>query len=361
MKKTTKIVLTGGPCAGKTTALAKISEHFSGLGFQVYILPEAATLFSQSGVNFLTKDKMYFYQAEKSLLEWQLQIEEHFTHIANAQDKPSIIVCDRGTMDISAYLDKNTWSAIMDEKQTNEIKLRDARYDAVIHMVTAARGAEEFYTNANNEHRTENIEQAQVLDNKLINVWTGHPHLRVIENKGSFEQKINDVLVEISNILGVPNPIETERKYIVEVLSELPNAVETDIFQTYLKSDRNEEIRIRKRGSNGSFVYFFTSKKFLSETQRIETEKQITPREYVELLEKAEVNTITIHKKRHCFVWQGQYFEIDTYITPNVGYTILEIEGVSEHQNVAFPPFIKVLEDVTGNKKYYNYEISKQK
>ncbi|MCR4816974.1 MAG: ATP-binding protein, partial [Bacteroidales bacterium] len=50
----TKIVLTGGPCAGKTTALARIVEHFSGMGYQVYTVPEAATLFSQSGVNLLT-------------------------------------------------------------------------------------------------------------------------------------------------------------------------------------------------------------------------------------------------------------------------------------------------------------------
>lgn len=38
--------------------------------------------------------------------------------------------------------------------------LRDQRYDAVVHLVTAADGAENFYTLANNEVRTESIEQA---------------------------------------------------------------------------------------------------------------------------------------------------------------------------------------------------------
>ena len=43
MKDIKRIVLTGGPCAGKTTALAKIVEHFSNLGYQVFTLPEVPT------------------------------------------------------------------------------------------------------------------------------------------------------------------------------------------------------------------------------------------------------------------------------------------------------------------------------
>ena len=55
-----KFVLTGGPCAGKTTALSKIIEKFSDLGYQVYALPETATLFNQAGVNFLTDNKEFY-------------------------------------------------------------------------------------------------------------------------------------------------------------------------------------------------------------------------------------------------------------------------------------------------------------
>ena len=49
--KITKFVLTGGPCAGKTTAMAQIIEHFSGLGFQVFAIPEVPTMFSSAGIN----------------------------------------------------------------------------------------------------------------------------------------------------------------------------------------------------------------------------------------------------------------------------------------------------------------------
>lgn len=52
-----KIVLTGGPCAGKTTALVKIIDHFSGLGYKVFTIPEVPTMFTQAGMNYLTKTR----------------------------------------------------------------------------------------------------------------------------------------------------------------------------------------------------------------------------------------------------------------------------------------------------------------
>lgn len=60
------------------------------------------------------------------------------------------------------------------------MQLRDRRYEAVIHLVTAAQGAEEFYTNSNNEARYEGMEDAKNLDQKLVNAWVGHPHFSII-------------------------------------------------------------------------------------------------------------------------------------------------------------------------------------
>ena len=47
-----RIVLTGGPCAGKTTALVRIIEHFSNLGFKVFTVPEVPTMYSQGGWSY---------------------------------------------------------------------------------------------------------------------------------------------------------------------------------------------------------------------------------------------------------------------------------------------------------------------
>lgn len=356
--KITKIVLTGGPCAGKTTAMARIIEHFTGLGFQVFAIPEVPTMFSSAGVNYLTQNKSLFFEAEKSTLNIQLALEDHFAQMAAECTKPVLIVCDRGTMDISAYVSPEVWQALTEEMGTNTVKLRDARYEAILHMVTAAAGAEQFYTNENNKFRSEDVELARELDRKVLNAWTGHPHLRVISNHMDFDEKLRQVLSEISTVLGVPNPIEQERKYIVKVTGDIPDYTESEITQTYLLSEPGTEMRVRKRGWQGSYVYFQTIKKTVSTNKQIETERRITAQQYVDLLQLADPSRNAISKMRKCFVWKNRYFELDTYIEPKLGMQILELEGVREDDEVEMPPFIQIVEDITGNEKYFNYQLS---
>lgn len=83
----------------------------------------------------------------------------------------------------------------------NEVELRDG-YDAVFHLVTAAKDAEKFYTTVNNTARTETVDEAAALDDKLIAAWTGHPHLRIIDNSLGFEEKMKHLIAEIANFLG---------------------------------------------------------------------------------------------------------------------------------------------------------------
>lgn len=360
MQKVTNIVLTGGPCAGKTTALAKITQYFTYRGFAVYTQPESATFFNQGGVNFLTNDNALFFESEKQLLSFQLHTEACFRKMAEKTEKPVIIIYDRGVMDIAAYMNGDTWQALLDEMGLNEVEVRDSRYDAVLHLCTAAKGAEMFYTCDNNSSRTENLEQAIVLDDKVIRAWTGHPHLRVIPNNGSFEDKLNAVIAEISGVLGVPEPIEMERKFLVEVVGEIPDSREMEIFQTYLTERDGAEPRVRKRGENGHFVYFLTTKKFITSNQRIEVERQITPSEYIDLMNSANPDKQTIHKLRRCFVWDNRYYELDTFISPKLSHCLLEIEDVAEDEAISFPPFLRVIEEVTDNSDYYNSNISKR-
>lgn len=49
-------------------------------------------------------------------------------------------------MDFKACIDSNKlWCSILSEMAWSPICLREKRYEAVVHMVTAADGAEEFY------------------------------------------------------------------------------------------------------------------------------------------------------------------------------------------------------------------------
>ena len=200
-----KIVLTGGPCAGKTTALVKVIDHFSSLGFKVFTIPEVPTIFAQAGMDYLTSNHEFFYQGEVATLQEQLGLEDKFTQIAKTVKEPTVIVCDRGAMDIAAYMDADMWNDITGRVGTSTPELL-GRYDAVLHLVSAADGAEEFYTTANNKERSEGLEKARIVDKRVIRAWSGHPHLRVINNHMDFDTKINRVLKEISSTLGLPQP-----------------------------------------------------------------------------------------------------------------------------------------------------------
>jgi CYTH domain-containing protein len=266
-------------------------------------------------------------------------------------------------MDISAYMSPETWADITRAVGTSTAELRQ-RYDAVLHLVSAADGAEQYYTTANNAQRYEQMNEeglriARSLDKKVIHAWTGHPHLRVINNHDDFDTKMRRVIKEISSVLGLPQPIEEERKYIVEVTGTLPDdCIESDIVQTYLTTEPGNEVRLRKRGWQGKYVYVHTTKKLSSDTEQVVTERQINNSMYEMMLGLADPTRSNIHKLRRSFIWKGQYFEIDTFLDKLEGLVILETKGITKNEPVKFPPFLKVIRDITGEKDYYNYNLA---
>jgi len=136
------------------------------MGFSVLQVPEAATLLMKGGAMIETR-KLTFADAVRfqiNVMKMQMSLEDIFIEIALSNEEPTIILCDRGVMDGSAYTDENVWQALLDETGWSTIQLRDRRYEAVIHLVTAADGAGEFYTDSNNEARYENAEDAIKLD-----------------------------------------------------------------------------------------------------------------------------------------------------------------------------------------------------
>lgn len=71
-------------------------------------------------------------------------------------------------------------------------------------MVTAAEGAENFYTLKNNEARHEGIDTAKKLDKKTLNAWIQHPRINIVPNvEGeSFDDKINRAIAFVEKITG---------------------------------------------------------------------------------------------------------------------------------------------------------------
>lgn len=357
-----KICLTGGPCSGKTTAISWIQTEFRKKGWTTLFIGESATEFILSGAAPWTLNSVIDFQAY--LLKHQLNkekiYEELAQHMFNA--KKVLIVCDRGALDTKAYLNEAEFKQVLKRLNTNEVTLRDS-YDAVFHLVSSANGAEEFYSSANNNARYETIEEAKEIDQKTLNAWTGHPHLRVIDNSTNFESKMRRLMAEISSFLGEPQPYEIERKFLIELpnikqLEKLPNCHKTEIIQTYLKSSPDIEIRIRQRGEGENFTYTKTIKQEVSLGKRIETESRITKNEYLKLLIESDPTRHPITKTRYCLMSQGQYFEIDIYPQWK-DKAIIEIELTNAEHKIKFPKFINIIKEVTDDKKFFNSNLAK--
>ena len=94
-------------------------------------------------------------------------------------------------MDIEAYVPKEMWEELLRATcQTNESL--NSRYDIILHLVTAAYGAEKYYSNETNTFRTETLEFAREIDLKTRNSWSNHPQRHIITNEYvSFEAKIS--------------------------------------------------------------------------------------------------------------------------------------------------------------------------
>ena len=59
----------------------------------------------------------------------------------------------------------------------------------MVHLVTAADGAAEFYSTANNAARHEDADEARVVDQRIRQVWLGSPNFVVIHNPRSSRRK----------------------------------------------------------------------------------------------------------------------------------------------------------------------------
>lgn len=356
-----KIVLTGGPCAGKSTAMCRIQEEFAKYGYAVLFVAETATELINGGISATTCKTSADFQ--KCLLQLQLEKEKIYERAAGAMHAEKVlIVCDRGALDNKAYMTEAEFADALRGIGSNEVELRD-NYDAVFHLVTAAKGALEYYNTTNNAARTETPEDAAEKDDRLIAAWTGHPHLRVIDNSTDFDGKMQRLIAEIASFLGVPKPLEIERKFLIEYpdiawLESLPSCQRVEIIQTYLNSDAGTEVRVRQRGADGHYVYFRTEKQKISDIKRVEIEERLSQAEYLKLLMEADTTKRQIRKTRYCLMYDNQYFEIDVYPFWN-DKAIAEIELSDENARVVFPNEITVIKEVTDDEAYKNASLAR--
>jgi predicted ATPase len=175
-----RIVLTGGPGGGKTTAADLFRRE---LAAQVALVPEAATLLFSGGFPRVgdaegsRATQLAIYHVQRSL-----------EHVVAATHAGKVLLCDRGTVDGAAYWPGGPEGFFRALDTTLEVELR--RYDAVVFFQSAAVGGLEI--EGGNPVRLETSRQAAELDELLRALWSHHPCYRLVPHDRSFLRKIQN-------------------------------------------------------------------------------------------------------------------------------------------------------------------------
>lgn len=193
------IVVAGGPCAGKTMALAYLYRELTERGWSLVMVPECATALIEAGVSPRTTTRMGFQTA---VFELQLAQEEVFLAAADRVTSDKVlVVCDRGLMDGGGYLSDEEFDEIMREHEMTREEAF-ARYGAVFHLESVAKGEHGAYSNQTNASRMEDPEEAARIDERIVSMWEGHPYWRHIPTRESFEEKAEHLLYEVLDFLN---------------------------------------------------------------------------------------------------------------------------------------------------------------
>jgi len=199
-----KIVITGGPCAGKSRILEQMKANY---GDRAIIIPEIATQvlsvpYTEGGVGIPGKDLEWSQ-------EWQTAFQERviFAQImaeAEAEDQAreaddAVILCDRGILDGAAYFPGG--KAELADKFMLSLPKCLASYDQVIHLSSLSTDQPDLYEKekASNPCRFEDTARAQELDRNIAEAWCDHPSYSRIEATENIERKFERCLETINS------------------------------------------------------------------------------------------------------------------------------------------------------------------
>lgn len=192
MKNIKTICITGGTCAGKTTAFESILEDLKQFeNLYVIKLPESATDMMSMGISPLPNILGDNFQ--------ELNLTNQLTREMLAKDAAKkmvpenvLIICDRSSYEQQVFVDRLLWERILFRLGVENEKLMKS-YDAVFHLVSTAIGAEYAYGMISNKHRIHTLEEAKEQELKAQKLWVNHPNFVMFDNSKGFQEKIDDV------------------------------------------------------------------------------------------------------------------------------------------------------------------------
>lgn len=188
-----KIVLTGGPCAGKSSSLELIKDYLNNKNYLIYVVQESATELINSGIKPFGNDSIDLLNFQDILLKYQINKESLIENVAieYKTNKDIVIIYDRGINDYKAYIGQKDYDELLSKYKLEEKDILN-RYDLVIHLETAAKNID--YTTENNKARSEDKKEAIELDEKTFKAWSNHNNLIKISAYDNFLDKQKEII-----------------------------------------------------------------------------------------------------------------------------------------------------------------------
>jgi predicted ATPase len=186
-----RVVVTGGPGAGKTTAADLFRRE---LGERVVVVPEAATMLFSGG---FPRDGIA--EVKRAAQTAIFHVQRNLENIQRATYPTRVLLCDRGTVDGAAYWpgdDPHDFFATVGTTLDAEL----ARYDEVIFFETAAVGG--LAIEGGNPMRIESVNEAVTLHRALLALWSQHPRFTFVPHDPSFLRKITAGLAVLGGIVA---------------------------------------------------------------------------------------------------------------------------------------------------------------
>lgn len=357
ISKVTKVVITGGPSSGKTECIYKVKEHFEKLGYKVIVIPSVGTALIQCGI--YPWDAVNEDDFERMNLGAKIKLEEIADEaVCNINASKILILCERGTVDVKAYTSNRNFQQICKEYNTSEEELKNA-YDAVFHLKTVAKGYRDQYKQVP-VYRKEDPDTAIYLDDKVIEAWSGHNNFRIIDAYPYFEDKMMKLINEISYVLHEEDKAYVEKKYLismpdVEQLMKNKQCRKVHVKQHYIIDEtRQEKEKIVLRRENNKNFYYKVVKK-----NKVKYSNSITADKYINKLEDENKKFYHIHKDRYYYIFDSRCIKIDVFPFWK-DKAILEVDVLNDRENIKFPKFVHIIEDVTDNEAYKNYYLAEE-
>lgn len=157
---------------------------------------------------------------------------------------------------------------------------------------------------------------------------------------------------------------EIERKYLIEypdktALERAEGVRVKRIEQTYLLAADGETRRVRKMEERGVTRYIETRKYRVSNLRATEEEKELSADEYDALLAFADPDLRPICKTRYAIPYAGHTVEVDLYDFWQ-DLATAEVELADEREAVELPPYLRVIREVSDDKRYKNVNLARE-